>query len=158
MKKYKYTIIAHTGISNAKVIEKICTELGIDKIPDPIEDIVGYRDKNGKLDFSFLDTEDGKGRLIITTSDNIIRQINLSILRGSLEKLGSKIPSRCESIKSIDYLDVEAFFINKKGTIKRIEATETGLSIPEFDKYINEVNDMMEAMYYMIMGIKKRPN
>ena len=145
----KYTIIAHTGILNTKAIEKICTKLGIDKIPDPIEDVVGHRDDDGKLDFSFLDIEDGKGKLIITTSDNIIRQINLSILRGSLEKLGCKIPSKCESIKSIDYLEVEAFFINKKGVLKKIKVTETGLYIPEFEEYINEMKDMMEAMFFM---------
>lgn len=149
----KYIVLVTAGkISTEELNKVVLKKLGIKELPELIHDCIGNRDKNGNLDFSFLEVEDGKGKIIITDSDNIIRQINLSILRGSLDKLGIPIPNdgSCEKVKGIYYEEVMAFFIGLNMKVEKLKVTDTGISVPVFDNWIEEVNNMMENLYYSL--------
>ena len=145
----KYMILIHAGkLSTEEIGKKLCEELGITEIPSPDHGICGIRDGEGKLDFSFLDVKDGEMKIIITDSDNLVRQINLAILRESLEKAGKEIPENCKDIKGIDYNEVEAYWIGLDGKVEKLKVSETGTNAPVVDTWIEEVNKMMEDMYY----------
>jgi len=148
----KYIVLITAGKISTEELGKIILEkLGRGDLPKPMGGL-GIRDEKGNLDFSFLELEgdNGNSKLIITDSDNTIRQINIAILRGSLEKVGKKIPERCEKIKGIYYEEVEAFFVGVDGNTTPLEVTDTGISVPVFDGWIEEVNNMMEDLYFSL--------
>lgn len=147
----KYLILVHSSYSfkSEEIGKKICEELGIEKLPEPDYSSFGYRDKDGNLDWSFLDLGTEKeGKITITDSDNMVRQINLAILKGSLEKKGLNIPSGCEEVKGIDWEEVGAYWISDEGEVEELEVDESGFSVPWMDEKIEEMNKMMEDMYY----------
>ena len=150
----KYTILIHlTGISldKERLIAKNIINSG-DTIPNPIDDRIGCRDINNNniLDFSFLDSEQKERRIIIvTTSDNIIRQINLAILKGSLEEKENKKLSILSQCPGIHYRDINAYWIDQK-EITQLNVSKTGNYVPEFEAFNRELNDRMEEMYYRL--------
>ena len=154
----KYLILVHSSYSfkSEEIGKKICEELGIEKLPEPDYSSFGHRDKDGNLDWSFLDFGTEKeGKITITDSDNMVRQINLAILKGSLEKKGLSIPSGCEEVKGIDWKDVGAYWISDKGEVEELEVSESGFNVPWMDEKIEEMNKMMEDMYYEKMKIQR---
>ena len=148
----KYIVLITAGKVSTEELGKIILEkLGREDLPKPMKGGLGIRDEKGNLDFSFLELDDnGNGKVIITDSDNTIRQINIAILRGSLEKAGKKIPERCEKTKGIYYEEVEAFFVGIDGNTTQLEVTDTGFSVPVFDGWIEEMNNMMEDLYFSL--------
>lgn len=148
----KYIVFITAGKISTEELGKIILEkLGRKDLPKPNYGGLGNRDEKGGLDFSFLEIEDdGNGKIIITDSDNTVRQINTAILRGTLEKVGKKIPKNCEKVKGISYEEVEAFFVGIDGGITQLEVDDTGISVPVFDSWIEELNTMMEDLYYTL--------
>ena len=151
MKKIKYFILVTAGKINTEKISKMILEkLGKKDLPEPSWGNFGVRDEKGDLDFSFLELKDGNGKVIITESDNTIRQINMSILKGSLEREGKQIPENCKKVKGIQYDEVEAYFIGVDGNVEALKVDDTGISVPVYENWIEEMNLMMEDLYYTL--------
>ena len=149
MGETKYIILVHAGkLSTEEIGEKFKGIYGQISLPVNNE-ICGMRDElSWDLDFSFLDVDEGKMRVIITDSDNLVRQINLAILRGSLERTGKEIPESCKKIKGIDYEEVKAYWLGLDGKVESLEVTENGINVPVLEAWIEEMNKMMEDLYY----------
>lgn len=147
----KYTVFITAGKISTQELGKIILEkLGRKDLPEPTLGSLGVRDEKGDLDFSFLESKDGEGKIIITDSDNTFRQINISILKGSLERKGKQIPENCKNVKGIQYDEVEAYFIGLDGKVEALEVDNTGISVPVFENWIEEMNLMMEDLYYTL--------
>lgn len=119
----------------------------IDKYDD---DYFGIRREDGTLNWDFLKTTEGRGNIIVTSSSETVRQINMAILRGELEKSGKEIPESCNDIPSLMKEDIEVFGINRKGEAKEIEVEERGIGMKEMDDMIEEINTKTEDLYYTL--------
>lgn len=131
-----------------KALETIISNTSPTEVKKYEDDDFGVRDENGKLVWDFLKTGEGETKITITGSSETIRQINMAILKGSLEKEGKKIPSYAKEIPGLDKDKVEVFHITRGGKVKKIEVEESGFSIEEMDLMIEEVNQKTEEMYY----------
>jgi hypothetical protein len=85
-----------------KALETITSNISPTEVKKYEDDDFGVRDENGKLVWDFLKTEEGETKITITESSETCRQINMAILKGSLEKEGKKIPSYAKEIPGLD--------------------------------------------------------
>lgn len=131
-----------------KALETIISNTSPTEVKKYEDDDFGVRDENGKLVWDFLKTGEGETKITITRSSETCRQINMAILKGSLEKGGKKIPSYAKEIPALDKDKVKVFHITREGKVKEIEVEESGFSIEEMDLMIEEVNQKTEEMYY----------
>ena len=131
-----------------KALETITSNISPTEVKKYEDDDFGVRDKNGKLVWDFLKTGEGETKITITGSSETVRQINMAILKGSLEKGGKKIPSYAKEIPGLDKDEVKVFHITREGEVKEIGVEETGFGIEEMDLMIEEVNQKTEEMYY----------
>ena len=131
-----------------KALETITSNTSPAEVKKYEDDDFGVRDENGKLVWDFLKTGEGETKITITRSSETCRQINMAILKGSLEKSRKKIPSYAKEIPGLDKDGVEVIHITRGGEVKEIEVEESGFSIEEMDLMIEEVNQKTEEMYY----------
>ena len=131
-----------------KALETIISNTSPTEVKKYEDDDFGVRDENGKLVWDFLKTGKGETKITITGSSETCRQINMAILKGSLEKEGKKIPSYAKEIPGLDKDKVKVFHITREGKVKEIGVEESGFSIEEMDLMIEEVNQKTEEMYY----------
>ena len=131
-----------------KALETIISNTSPTEVKKYEDDDFGVRDENGKLMWDFLKTGEGETKITITGSSETIRQINMAILKGSLEKEGKKIPSYAKEIPGLNKDEVKVFHITRGGKVKEIEVEESGFRIEEMDLMIEEVNQKTEEMYY----------
>lgn len=131
-----------------KALETIISNASPTEVKKYEDDDFGVRDENGKLVWDFLKTGKGETKITITGSSETCRQINMAILKGSLEKSGKKIPSYAKEIPALDKDEVKVFHITREGEVKKIGVEESGFRIEEMDLMIEEVNQKTEEMYY----------
>ena len=131
-----------------KALETIISNTSPTEVKKYEDDDFGVRDENGKLVWDFLKTEKGETKITITGSSETCRQINMAILKGSLEREGKKIPSYAKEIPALDKDKVKVINITRGGEVKEIEVEESGFSIEEMDLMIEEINQKTEEMYY----------
>ena len=110
-------------------------------------DCLGILDESGKLCYDFLNIEPGKTRVIITSSDMVIRQINCAIMKGTiLREQGKNV---YPNIPALDFDAILAFEITKDGKVNELEINKaSGFNVPGIDEIIEEINDTMEDLYY----------
>ena len=110
-------------------------------------DCLGILDESGKLCYDFLNIEPGKIKVIITSSDMVIRQINCAIMKGTiLREQGKNV---YPNIPALDFDAIQAFEIDKDGKAEELEINKaSGFDVPGMDEIIEEMNDTMEDLYY----------